>query len=184
MQNTTNYNLKKPEGTENYNIEHQNDNMNIIDTEIKGRADQIGILSNLTTTEKGSLVGAVNEVDAGLSSHKADIANPHGVTKSQVGLSNVDNVQQAPITHVGAGGTEHAIVTTTVNGFMSASDKSKLNGIEAGAEVNDVTSVASKTGAVTLVKGDVGLGSVDNKSATTIRQETGQLRTEIGRAHV
>ena len=41
---------------------------------------------------------------------------------------------------------------------------SKLAGLEAGAEVNVVTSVASKTGDVSLVKGDVGLGSVDNTS--------------------
>ncbi|MGM0238525.1 hypothetical protein [Enterococcus sp. AZ103] len=30
--------------------------------------------------------------------HKNDKTNPHGVTKSQVGLGNVDNVQQAPLT--------------------------------------------------------------------------------------
>ena len=43
-------------------------------------------------------------------------------------------------------------------------DKTKLDGLEAGAEVNVVTSVASKTGDVELVKGDVGLGNVDNTS--------------------
>lgn len=39
---------------------------------------------------------------------------------------------------------------------------SKLNGIEAGAQVNDVTSVAGKTGAVSLAKADVGLSNVTN----------------------
>jgi hypothetical protein len=43
-------------------------------------------------------------------------------------------------------------------------DKTKLDGIEAGAQVNTVTSVATKTGAVTLDKNDVGLGNVDNTS--------------------
>lgn len=47
------------------------------------------------------------------------------------------------------------------NAFTDA-DHTKLDGIEAGAEVNAVDSVAGKTGAVTLAKGDVGLGSVDN----------------------
>ncbi len=42
--------------------------------------------------------------------------------------------------------------------------KKKLAGIEAGAQVNTVTSVAGKTGAVTLAKADVGLGNVDNTS--------------------
>lgn len=38
--------------------------------------------------------------------------------------------------HIGSGGASHAAVTTSVNGFMIASDKSKLDGISAGAEVN------------------------------------------------
>ena len=44
----------------------------------------------------------------------------------------------------------------------SQTEKTKLAGIASGAQVNTVTSVASKTGAVSLVKADVGLGSVDN----------------------
>lgn len=42
--------------------------------------------------------------------------------------------------------------------------KSKLEGIEAGAQVNKVTSVAGRTGQVTLTKIDVGLDQVDNTS--------------------
>jgi len=57
--------------------------------------------------------------------------------------------------------------TTTQAGVMSSADKSKLDGIAAGAQVNSVTSVAGKTGAVTLAKGDVGLGNVDNTSDAT-----------------
>jgi hypothetical protein len=37
-----------------------------------------------------------------------------------------------------------------------------LAGIQAGAQVNTVTSVAGKTGAVTISKSDVGLSNVDN----------------------
>jgi len=39
-----------------------------------------------------------------------------------------------------------------------------LSGVEAGAQVNTVDSVAGKTGVVTLVKADVGLDQVDNTS--------------------
>ena len=46
--------------------------------------------------------------------------------------------------------------TTTSAGLMSASDKIKLDGVETGAQVNTVASVAGKTGAVTLVTADVG----------------------------
>ena len=49
------------------------------------------------------------------------------------------------------------------NDFTNAY-KTKLDGIEAGAQVNTVTSVAGKTGAVILSKSDVGLGNVDNTS--------------------
>jgi hypothetical protein len=39
----------------------------------------------------------------------------------------------APIAHVGSSGTAHAAVTTSVNGFMISTDKTKLDGISAGA---------------------------------------------------
>lgn len=55
------------------------------------------------------------------------------LTKSDVGLTNVDNVQQAPVSHVGATGAAHGAVTTSVNGFMTSTDKTKLDGVAANA---------------------------------------------------
>ncbi len=78
-------------------------------------------------------------------------------TDVQAALEELD-VEKSDTSHV------HAVATSGANGFMSAADRTKLDGIEAGAEVNVVDSVAGKTGAVTLVKGDVGLGNVDNTS--------------------
>lgn len=52
--------------------------------------------------------------------------------------------------------------TPTRSGVLSASDKAKLNGIQPGAQENDVNSVAGKTGTVLLSKSDVGLGQLDN----------------------
>lgn len=46
----------------------------------------------------------------------------------------------------------------------TTAEKTKLAGIESGAQANTVTSVAGKTGAVTLVKANVGLSNVDNTS--------------------
>lgn len=54
--------------------------------------------------------------------------------------------------------------TSELAGTMSAADKSKLIGIEEGAQVNSITSVAGKTGQVLLNKNDVGLDAVDNTS--------------------
>lgn len=61
-------------------------------------------------------------------------------------------------------GTDTAlpVATLTNAGLMSIGDKSKLNGVETGAQVNTVSSVNTKTGAVVLNKTDVGLSNVDN----------------------
>lgn len=41
-----------------------------------------------------------------------------------------------PSSHIGTGGGSHADATTSVSGFMSGSDKTKLNGIASGATAN------------------------------------------------
>lgn len=61
----------------------------------------------------------------------------------------------APIAHVGSTGAAHGIASTTVAGFMSSVDKTKLDSVASGAQANTVTSVAGKTGAVSLSVGDI-----------------------------
>ena len=79
--------------------------------------------------------------------HASDTGNPHAVTAAQAGA--------APSSHVGAGGSEHAnAVPSGAAGFMSGADKSKLDGVEAGAEANDVASVFGRTGTVVAQAGD------------------------------
>lgn len=60
-----------------------------------------------------------------------------------------------------------APATTSAAGLMPAADKAKLDGIAAGAQVNAVTSVAGRTGAVTVSKTDIGLGNVENLGLAT-----------------
>ncbi len=83
-------------------------------------------------------------------------------TVTSVGLSAPTGftVSGSPVT---GSGTLTFAYASGYTGFTTTL-QSKLNGIEAGAQVNTVTSVAGKTGAVTLAKGDVGLGNVDNTS--------------------
>jgi hypothetical protein len=66
-------------------------------------------------------------------------------------------------------GTQSADTITdgSTNKVFTSAEQSKLTGIAAGAQVNTVTSVAGRTGAVTLAKGDVGLGNVVNADTTT-----------------
>lgn len=47
------------------------------------------------------------------------------------------------------GGSLHSAASTTVAGFMAAADKSKLNGIEAGAQVNVATNLGQSRSATT-----------------------------------
>ena len=64
----------------------------------------------------------------------------------------------------------------------TTAEQTKLTGIESGAQVNTVTSVATRTGAIVLTKNDVGLENVDNKSSQTIREEltSGNVTTALG----
>ena len=48
--------------------------------------------TDLQTLEK-TITGAINEVNSDLTDHVTNILNPHSVTKTQVGLSNVDILQ-------------------------------------------------------------------------------------------
>ena len=73
MNYTTNYDLRKPEGTDYYNVEDFNRNADIIDSE----------MSRLVTIASSSNVN--------IQSHINDMNNPHNVTKNQIGLSEVDN---------------------------------------------------------------------------------------------
>lgn len=70
------------------------------------------------------------------------------------------SVSGSPIT---TSGTFAVSYQSGYQGYTTA-EANKLAGIAAGAQVNSVTSVAGKTGAVVLAKGDVGLGNVDNTS--------------------
>ena len=64
----------------------------------------------------------------------------------------------------------------------TTTEKNKLAGIASGAEVNTVTSVAGKTGAVTLDKSDVGLGNVGNFKAVSTSANQGLTDTEKSNA--
>lgn len=107
---------------------------------------EVGELA-LTTDTKKLYIGTTGSdkvlLNPDASNAVNSVAGKTGVVvlaKGDVGLSAVDNVQQAPLTHVGSGGTAHAVATTSVNGFMVSTDKSKLDGITAGAQPNRVIS--------------------------------------------
>jgi hypothetical protein len=97
-----------------------------------------------------------------------------GFTEDQVratvltGLEPARDDVRATDTVLAAMGKLQASKVTKIDGMgLSATDfsqeeKTKLNGIQPGAQVNAVTSVAGRTGTVTLTKSDVGLANADN----------------------
>lgn len=109
MQLTSNYNLKKPEGTDPIEIQDINDNMEIIDTELKKKMESGSEASNMITkfsmastlsalVSGEKLTTSMGKIMKGISdliNHLGNKNNPHSVTKSQVGLGSVDNTSDA-----------------------------------------------------------------------------------------
>jgi hypothetical protein len=101
----------------------------------------------------------------------------HAVATTPNTLSNVMRGQE--------GTTARAFSAGSVVGLrMTAADIDKLAGIEAGAQVNTVSSVAGKTGAVTLTNTDVGAAPVnttltDAAAASTLPATTSTALTAL-----
>ena len=88
--------------------------------------------------------------DAELAAHVSDKANPHEVTKTQVGLSNVPNVDTTNPSNITQDSTHR---------FVTDVEKTLWNNNSSA-----VQSVAGKTGIIVLDKSDVSLVNVDNTS--------------------
>ncbi len=106
--------------------------------------------AHVTNAPTGGIVAttvqaAINELDT----EKAANGHNHDAT-------------YAALAHVGAGTTAHATATTSAAGFLSAADKSKLNGIATSATANpnaiesdQAGEIAALTEKVTPVSGDL-----------------------------
>ena len=100
-----------------------------------------------------------------LTAHTLNTANPHNVTKSQVGLSDVPNFDTTAAVANQHTHANKAVLDATTASFTTA-DEMKLDGIAAGAQVNTVTSVNTRTGVVVLDADDVSDAATTNKFVT------------------
>jgi len=66
----------------------------------------------------------------------ADAKLPASITGDAATVGGIAPSGFAPASHVGAGGSAHALATTTTAGFMSPSDKAKLDTVASGSEPN------------------------------------------------
>lgn len=159
---TTNYGLRKPEGTDPVDVQDFNDNADIIDSELKKRPTSTGNASSMTNEftptdslvnlvsgeEQKTLFGKISKAIASLISHLSNKSNPHGVTKAQVGLGSVDNTADA----------NKPVSTAQANAIADA----KKAGTDAQGNLTEHTGNKSNPHVVT--KSQVGLGNVPNVS--------------------
>ena len=153
---------------------------------------KIGTLSNLTTTAKGSAVAAINEVDANADAAQsaADAnAGKIGTLSSLTTDAKTDLVSAVNEVDAHADANTSALsgkVDKVAGKGLSKNDftdalKTKLDGIETGAEVNDVTSVAGKTGDVTLGGGDVSYNEETTYAAGTVGKAVTDLKSDFNK---
>jgi len=125
-----------------------------------------GVLTGTITSHNHD--GVYEPANSNIQSHISSTSNPHSVTKTDVGLGNVDNTSDLskPISTATQTALSNKVDKVSGKGLstndFTTTEKNKLSGIQAGAQVNAVTTVAGRTGAVVLAKADVGLGSVQN----------------------
>jgi hypothetical protein len=105
---------------------------------------QAGIATTKAGEAAASAALAADVVSGGLTS-VTPAANKIPIADAFAKISNnwLDLTGYAPAAHIGATGAAHGAATTSVAGFMSGADKTKLDGVASGATTNTgtVTSV-------------------------------------------
>ena len=116
-------------------------------------------LTDLATSgHPGTVITVTGTAGNAVAIHTDGTLIDSGTPPGGSGTTNLTNTPSAiEVTIESSSGSDTSVVAATavIAGVMTAADKSKLDGIAAGAEVNVVDSVAGKTGAVTLVAADV-----------------------------
>lgn len=110
------------------------------------RKDSLGNVVNIEDAAGGvtSFEGRSGSVVAAYGDYQAnEVVNvPNGnliATDVQAAINELDS-EKVPMSHVGSKGAAHDVATIAEAGFISASDKAKLDGIAAGATVNQADS--------------------------------------------
>lgn len=162
------------------------------------RTFTLGTPSTLTTTTTNSIsatshthavtfpVTSVAGKTGAVTLAVADVSN--AVATSDARLSDAREWAASTVTQAEAeAGTETTRRAWTAQRVFQAiaawwnasAFKAKLDGIEAGAQVNTVTSVAGRTGAVVVSKTDVGLGNVSNDAQLKIASNLSDLNNAV-----
>ncbi|QAW34666.1 phage baseplate upper protein [Bacillus subtilis] len=128
-------------------------------------------LENIETKD-----GAQKKADAvqtNLDTHINNKSNPHGVTKTQVGLGNLDNVQQATKAEFETHNTDSTRhITSTERSNWNAKEtttgaKNKADTAEKNAKTYTDQHINNKSNPHGVTKNQVGLGNVTNDKQAT-----------------
>jgi hypothetical protein len=156
--NLNNYNIINVGTIDGYNLESQfytiNNNLSTLNSHIVNTSNphntSIANIGGGTLTQLNNaitdtdLVGIARTITAGNGlTGGGDLSTDRTINIAAADSTitvNADSIQVGVITDTNhgarGGGTLHAVVTTSVNGFMSYADKTKIDGIAAGAQVN------------------------------------------------
>lgn len=161
MKYTNNLNLKKPDGTDIVIVNDLNENMDVLDTEIDKKVDKVvgkGLSTeDFTTVEKNKLAGIAAGAQPNAVISVAGKTGSVTVTKSDVGLTSVENYGVATTAEAQAGTSNAKYMTPlrvkeAVTALAPASTWANIS----GKPSTFPPSTHSHT------KADVGLGSVPN----------------------
>ncbi|MCC2528176.1 phage baseplate upper protein [Bacillus halotolerans] len=128
-------------------------------------------LENIET--KDGAQKKADTVQANLDTHINDKSNPHGVTKNQVGLGNLDNVQQATKAEFNTHNTDSTRhITSAERSNWNAKEtttgaKNKADTAEKNAKTYTDQHINNKSNPHGVTKDQVGLGNVTNDKQAT-----------------
>jgi hypothetical protein len=143
---------------------------NVLNYGVATTADaQAGVANNLYMTPLRVKEAITSQVGNAFAAHVANINNPHGVTKTQVGLSNVDNFPTATLAEAQSGTPAGRFMTT--QRVKEAIDFQALTPLNAHIARTDNPHNTSKT--------HVGLGNVDNYATATNAQAIAGTATNL-----
>lgn len=150
-------------------------------------------LPDVTSTDNGKILmvknGTWGVASDTINDHIANKSNPHGVTKAQVGLGSVANLDQSKaiksITRSGTTFTataldgttttftqqDYPVATTSTDGLMSKTDKAKLDGIASGADISAIKTVKVNGTALTPDNNkavNIAVPTLANNATTTV----------------
>lgn len=81
--------------------------------------------------------------------------------------------------HIGEGGSAHAAATTSVAGFLSAADKTKLDGIEAGAKADQLFGAGAGIQIDTVGPGDYEIAHYDTSTQSSVNNSGGTVIQDV-----